>query len=157
MINDEEGVLRPKLERAQETLQLALDQACSADLDDANTGELIRLEEVLAIANEAAKEAVSMRRRLGRGHEGTAQGHREIEDDKGVRWTVFAVYPSISREGRAPLRESYANGWLAFDSGLETRRLAPMPDDWARLSDRALVELCGRAEVAPRRRPKDTP
>lgn len=157
MMNEEQDSLRPKLERAQETLQLALDQACSADLDEANTGELIRLEEVLAIANEAAKEAVSVRRRLGRGNEGTAQGHREVEDDKGVRWTVFAVYPSVSREGRAPLREPYSKGWLAFDSGLETRRLAPVPDDWARMSDKALVELCGRAEVAPRRKPRDTP
>lgn len=155
MMNEEQDGLRPKLERAQETLQMALDQACSADLDEADTGELIRLEEVLAIANEAAKEAVSVRRRLGRG--GTAEGHREIEDDKGVRWIVFAVYPSTTREGRAPLREPYTKGWLAFDSGLETRRLAPVPDDWARLSDKALIELCGRAEVAPRRKSRDTP
>ena len=43
--------LRPKLERAQDTLRTALDSACNADLNDADTGELIRLEEVLAIAN----------------------------------------------------------------------------------------------------------
>jgi hypothetical protein len=145
--------LRPKLERAQETLQMALDQACSADLGDADTGELIRLEEVLAIANQAAKEAVSVRRRLGR-RPGTAEGHREIEDDKGVRWMVFAVYPSTTTSERAPLREPYTRGWLAFDSGMETRRLAPVPENWVNLPDADLRAMCGRAEIAPRRKPR---
>src|ERR1051325_4721773 len=134
MATEEHEALRPKLERAQETLQLALDQACNADLGDADTGELIRLEEVLAIANEAAKEAVSVRRRLGRGRPGTAEGHREIEDERGIRWTVFAVFPSTLTSERAPLREPYTRGWLAFDSGMETRRLAPVPENWATLS-----------------------
>ncbi|HEY5061864.1 MAG TPA: hypothetical protein VII52_10040 [Gemmatimonadaceae bacterium] len=62
---------------------------------------MIRIEEVLAIANEAAKKVVS--------------------------------------------------GWLAFDSGMETRRVAPIPDDWETASDEALIELCERADVAPRR------
>ncbi|HEX4685099.1 MAG TPA: hypothetical protein VH277_20445 [Gemmatimonadaceae bacterium] len=157
MATEEQDALRPKLARAQETLQMALDQACSADLGDADTGELIRLEEVLAIANEAAKEAVSVRRRLGRARPGSAEGHREIEDEKGVRWTVFAVYPSTT-SGRAPLREPYTQGWLAFDSGLETRRLAPVPGDWLNLGEADLAAMCARAEISPRRKPRsETP
>ena len=85
----------------EKTLRSALDSACAADIDDADTAELIRIEEVLAIANEAAKKVVS--------------------------------------------------GWLAFDSGMETRRVAPIPDDWETASDEALIELCERADVAPRR------
>lgn len=171
MSDDVSESLRPKLERARETLQLALEQACRADLHDADTGELIRLEEVLAIANEAAKEAVSVRRRLKRPRIAeptrTAAGrstHREVDDAQGVRWLIFAVYPSPAMAQRASLREPFQRGWLAFDCGMETRRLAPVPDDWASLPDADLVALIARAEVAPRRTkprreppPDDTP
>jgi hypothetical protein len=150
--------LRPKLERAHETLQLALDQACNADLDEADTGELIRLEEVLAIANEAAKEAVSVRRRLKRPRtaehplpSGGTATHREVEDAQGVRWLIFAVYPSPDTAQRASLREPYRSGWLAFDCGLETRRVAPVPENWTSLPDADLIALIATAEVAPRR------
>jgi hypothetical protein len=158
-MREEMESLRPKLERAQETLQLALDQACSADLNDADTGELIRLEEVLAIANEAAKEAVSVRRKLGNeravvSDPNAAGAHREVEDEKGVRWLVFAVYPSTATTERAPLREPYMKGWLAFDCGLETRRLAPVPSDWTQMTDVALTALIAQAELAPRRKPR---
>src|SRR3954468_16900588 len=46
-------------EHARTNLKHALDEACRADISRADTGELIRVEEVLAIANEAAKEAIS--------------------------------------------------------------------------------------------------
>src|ERR1043166_3907067 len=170
MATEEHEALRPKLERAQATLQDALAQACNADLEDADTGELIRLEEVLAIANEAAKEAVSVRRRLGKIDDDTPRDvgapdpsalatHREFDDDRGVRWIVFAVHPSSATMERAGLRAPFQKGWLAFDCGMETRRLAPIPDSWQQASDAELAILCGRAEVAPRRaRPKgDTP
>src|SRR6185503_10658345 len=113
MAPDDPQGLRPKLARAQETLQSALEDACNADLGDADTGELIRIEEVLAIANEAAKEAVSVRRRLGRAREledessSSSHAPREIQDGVGVRWVVFAVYPSTAATARAPLREPY--------------------------------------------------
>src|ERR1043166_1950646 len=168
MATEEHEALRPKLERAQETLQLALDQACNADLEDADTGELIRLEEVLAIANEAAKEAVSVRRRLGKIDDDTPRDGgapdpvappRGFDDGRGVRWIGFAVHPSSATMERAGLRAPFQKGWLAFDCGMETRRLAPIPDSWQQASDAELAILCGRAEVAPRRaRPKgDTP
>src|SRR5262245_33185357 len=129
---DSEG-LRPKLERAQDTLRTALDHACNADLDDADTGELIGLEEVLAIANEAAKEALSVRRRMSQRRDRSSPvhdepTHREFEDAKGVRWIAFAVHPSAVPGGGAGFRAQYQHGWLAFDCGIETRRLAPIPD-----------------------------
>jgi hypothetical protein len=164
--------LRPKLEQAQRTLATALDEACDANVEAADTGELIRIEEVLAIANEAAKEAISVRRRMGHdvppdhandnpaeptspGASGTGaptpEGAREIEDARGVRWTAFAVYPSRGTGGRAPLPDAFQRGWLAFDSGMETRRLTPIPDGWRDLSEDELRELCEKAEIAPRR------
>lgn len=161
MTTPESDNLRPKLERAQETLQSALAQACSADLQDADTGELIRLEEVLAIANEAAKEAVSVRRKLGqttrrerardKDDPNAAPTHREFDDTRGVRWIAFAVHPSPETRERAGLRARFQDGWLAFDCGMETRRLAPIPDAWHELPDDHLRAMCDKAEVAPRR------
>jgi len=92
--------LEPSLERAKTELRTALDEACSADIEGADTGELIRVEEVLAIANEAAKAAVSVRRRLsrdrsagGRTSSPISSTSRELLDGDGVRWSVFEVHP----------------------------------------------------------------
>jgi hypothetical protein len=146
--------LTESLERAKTTLKASLAQACSSDLERADTGELIRIEEVLAIANEAAKEVVSVRRRL-RSTRRTSGPHerpasREIVDDAGAHWTVFAVHPSV-RPDRPSVRERFREGWLSFDSNGETRRLVPIPEHWDQLSDAALAALCGQAELAPRR------
>ena len=80
--------------------------------------------------------------------------HREFDDPRGVRWIVFAVYPSSARVARAGLRRNIQEGWLAFDSGVETRRLAPIPADWLDMSDDGLMDACQRAEVAPKRQPR---
>jgi hypothetical protein len=154
MASNEAEPLRPKLEAAQRTLEDALSRACSADVREADTGELIRIEEVLAIANQAAKEAISVRRRLGRDQPRKPKGsdtHREFEDATGTRWTAFAVNPSTITTGRAQLREPYQQGWLAFDCGSETRRLAPTPEGWMDLSEEELCRLCDKATIAPRR------
>ena len=57
--------LQPMLRQAHETLEDALDEACEAKpVSQETTGEMIRLEETLSVAAEAAKRAVSIRRRL---------------------------------------------------------------------------------------------
>lgn len=67
--------LRPQLERIEDTIEQSLDRVCSSpSVKDINTGELIKIEETLAIAAEAAKEAVSLRRRMRRDRE--ASGDR---------------------------------------------------------------------------------
>lgn len=57
--------LRPQLKKVEQQLDRTLAEVCetetAARLD---TGELIRVEENLALAAEAAKEAVSLRRRM---------------------------------------------------------------------------------------------
>ena len=62
----EEGrSLRPQLHQLEEKITDAIDEVCDAPaVSELNTGELIRIEESLAIAADAAKEAVSLRRRL---------------------------------------------------------------------------------------------
>ncbi len=151
--------LEPTLARATATLRTALTEACGTDLTRANTGELIRVEEVLAIAGEAAKEVISVRRRL-RGErrrisapapDAESTSSRSFTDGEGRTWLVFAVYPS-TRVGKAAVRAAFAHGWLTFECGDETRRLAPIPEDWQSVDEIALSELCGRAESAPHRR-----
>jgi hypothetical protein len=157
MSSDESPSLPPSLERVKTRLKTALGEVCSTDVDEADTGELIRVEEALAIANEAAKEAVSVKRRLRtrqptRGVKTSEPPtSREVTDAHGVRWSVFAVHPSAP-SGRAPLRAPFQDGWLAFDSGKETRRLAPIPEGWQEMSDHDLLILCETAQVAKRRR-----
>jgi hypothetical protein len=149
-------LLRPQLVQAQEKLEAALGQACDADVKEADTGELIRLEESLAIASAAAKQAISVRRKLREVQreqgERMRESHRHFNDSHGVRWDTFAVYPSGVTVGRAALPEPYLHGWLSFDSGDETRRLAPIPDGWKGLSDDDLRRLCEKAELAPKKK-----
>jgi hypothetical protein len=56
----------PELEQAQATLEGALKEACGVDVKKANTGELIHVDELLAIAGESAKRVITVRRRMRR-------------------------------------------------------------------------------------------
>jgi hypothetical protein len=57
--------LRPLLEKAEKQLDRTLEEVCEAPAAaHLDTGELIRVEESLALATEAAKEAVSLRRKM---------------------------------------------------------------------------------------------
>jgi len=153
------GHLSPELARAQQTLEAALSEACASDVKKANTGELIRINESLALASAAAREAIAVRQRIRREREQQQQQeqkgretHRRFDDANGVRWDAFAVYPSEVTAARASLPDPYRHGWLSFDSGTETRRLAPIPDGWKELSEDGLRLLCAKAEIAPRRK-----
>jgi len=151
--------LHPQLDEVHKALEEALNQASRVRVRDADTGELIRIEEVLAIANEAAKEAITARRQVRRepgfrhdrerlpGDEsdnGSVETHRIIEDARGVRWDVFAVYPNRHESRPENLPTGLEDGWLSFDSGMERRR-APVPSRWLRLSDDDLLRLCREA------------
>ena len=67
--------LRPQLARLEDKIEKSLGEVCAApNLQDVDTGELIKIEETLAIAAEAAKEAVSLRRRLRKDREASSDG-----------------------------------------------------------------------------------
>src|SRR5690349_7070790 len=107
--------LRPQLREAQETLGETLKEACAMDPSKANTGELIHIEELLAIANESAKKAISVRRRLKKDgaaraepEAGSSSETRVIKDAFNVKWTVMAVRPSTSKSS---LSGAYQSGW----------------------------------------------
>jgi hypothetical protein len=82
---------------------------------------------------------------------------REFTDSRGVEWRVWDVTPAhmhpITRgeDYMADLQD----GWLAFEAGREKRRLeAPYPADWMTAPLPVLEELCRRASVVIRRRPR---
>lgn len=161
MVAKNPGQLRPELAQAQQKLETALSEACVADVKKADTAQLIRIDERLATASAAAKEAISIRQRLRREREQEARGgrgaqvreiHRPFDDDNGVRWDAFAVHPSGATAGRGALPDPYQKGWLSFTSAMETRRLAPIPEGWTELSDDGLRMLFAMAEIAPRRK-----
>jgi hypothetical protein len=93
--------------------------------------------------------------------------HRKIRDADGKSWDVWEVYPSaverrMSGEYPAARREdgsteerreikvlvptALQQGWLAFQSGDDRRRLAPIPNRWIDLDDTALFALLSRAD-----------
>jgi hypothetical protein len=101
---------------------------------------------------------------------------RRFTDSARVSWDVWDVYPTNaerrlgpsdrrrvargpdrrqrpSAEPRVPVRPPLSQGWLAFESKHEKRRLAPIPEGWESADDAALERLCAEAKPVgkPRR------
>ena len=71
MADDSAHPLQPKLEQLEVRLESTLEEVCEdISISEAETSELIRIEEALAYASEVAKQAISLRRRIDR-DEGT--------------------------------------------------------------------------------------
>jgi hypothetical protein len=65
MAGDPSHPLQPKLEQLEIRLESTLEEVCEdTSVAEAETEELIRIEETLAYASEVAKQAVSLRRRI---------------------------------------------------------------------------------------------
>ena len=89
--------------------------------------------------------------------------HRTFTDRFGRLWDVWDVQPTMTdrraaRQGepfpaerrkhpemRPGLPVELRRGWLAFESKVERRRLAPIPAGWDQLPDTGLGELLDRA------------
>ena len=91
---------------------------------------------------------------------------REFNDSVGRAWTVWSTYPAEAASadssalgrfmeglpkdvGAQPLgvRSTYAAGWLTFKTGSETRRLAPIPEDWESTSEDGLRRYLGKSDT----------
>lgn len=150
--------LAAELRDAESTLKSTLQEACASDVTRADTGELIRVEEMLAIASDAAKRAISIRRRRGQSTPGAGDAGDEMEEvvadhrhfvaEDGTEWMVRAVLPSEDDPRQARLLGSFQHGWLAFECERGKRRLSPIPDEWEQLDDAGLRALWTRAEPA---------
>ena len=157
--------MHPEWTEAQQTLANALEEACRADLDNLDTGELIRIDEALEVASKATKDALSTRQRLrNEGEKSPLQkpaalgtihkplAHRVFQDAGGRRWHAFAVQNASESPGRRALPDAFRDGWLVFESGDELRRFAPVPNKWEDFSVDELRELCQKAFASSRRR-----
>jgi hypothetical protein len=96
--------------------------------------------------------------------------HRVFSDSSGRRWDVWSVVPNLSTDPTSgadgathgdpgpnePLAFTdprWVNGWLAFQTPGEKRRLSPIPEAWMELGDADLEQLCIDAvRVQPSRR-----
>jgi hypothetical protein len=97
--------------------------------------------------------------------------HREFQDQGGRSWQAWDVHPAtaaawlnaahqavaVDRGEGTPhhfpifaVSEDLRAGWLAFQSGGECRRLAPIPANWAVLSDESLITLLNAAHRTSR-------
>ena len=157
--------LDPELTAAESELIDKLEEACELEPSAPgaeDTGELMRLEDALRAATQAAERAVELRRlRRTRESADFTCGVREFEDRRGRQWRLWAVAPS-NREGRdkplEQLRPEYQEGWLTFETidESERRRLPTYPADWATLDVGGLEDLLARATPVPRRK-RSTP
>jgi hypothetical protein len=82
---------------------------------------------------------------------------RDIVDEKGTSWKVWAVQASSIHPKTAAedFLGEYSEGWLCFECSKGRRRLARFPQDWDRLPDKELLRLLTTAEVVQPR--KHTP
>lgn len=69
---------------------------------------------------------------------------REVVDDHGRTWTVFAVIPD-SYDDRIGIAEGYSRGWLCYQSTGEKWRLLGIPNGWDQFDDVTIVELMSEA------------
>lgn len=96
--------------------------------------------------------------------------HRRFPDEQGRQWDVWEVRPgSVERratprqlasppaglgerrqrpEFRLRLPDHLCDGWLAFETDQERRRLVPIPSEWPQLTQAEMQELLERAEHA---------
>jgi hypothetical protein len=78
---------------------------------------------------------------------------RQFTDEAGTRWDLFEVSSETLSAGRPDfLPAAFKQGWLVFDSGLERRRLAPIPAEWSTFSATALRALLASSEPVGARR-----
>jgi hypothetical protein len=158
-------LLDAKLEQLKESLKTSLAEVCREDIARLDTGQLVRIEEVLVVAHEAAKEAVSIRRKRRRRARGAAKetdptlrsgvgAHRAFVDANAMAWDVFAVLPPAQGKALARLPGPFQQGWLCFDAPGEKRRLSPIPEGWETATDDELRRLRDQAIIGP---PRTTP
>jgi len=94
--------------------------------------------------------------------------YRRFSDMNGGSWEAWEVHPTAverrvnaerrahrrndpdrrkSREFRLVIPRELSGGWLAVQGTTTKVRLAPIPDNWMRLTDRELVELVARSAM----------
>jgi hypothetical protein len=158
MEREESRPVDAQLERVTASLKASLEEVCATDVQRLDTSQSLRIEQVLAIASDAAKEVVALRRRARQRRRTSppsdmppAAEHRRFVDERGVSWDAFAVLPTSEPRGLARLPEQYQHGWLCFESATEKRRLGPIPAEWQTVNDEVLRRFRDAAQPVQHR------
>ncbi len=69
---------------------------------------------------------------------------REVIDDVGITWTIYAIVPD-AYDDRIGYATGYDKGWLCFQSPEEKRRHPGIPRRWKLLDDMQLLDLMAEA------------
>jgi len=69
--------------------------------------------------------------------------HHRFKDEDERAWVAYDVYLSDTGAIHPQLR----GGWIAFESGDEKRRLAPIPAEFAKATESMLRRWCHEAET----------
>jgi hypothetical protein len=69
---------------------------------------------------------------------------RDVVDDAGRAWMVYAIVPD-AYDDRIGFAAGYSRGWLCFQCGLEKWRFLGIPDGWEQLGEVDLLELMTEA------------
>ena len=94
-------------------------------------------------------------------HSNSSMAHRQFKDNNDREWEVWDVRPASvadmlrTERSKQPgsqhrdfvLPSELRDGWLAFQSKGETRRLVPIPNNWEGLSDAELEQLVVAAQT----------
>lgn len=73
---------------------------------------------------------------------------RELVDDHGIAWTVYAILPD-AYDDRIGFAAGYSRGWLCFQSAAEKWRYLGIPRTWEALGDMELLDLMTEAIRVP--------
>ena len=76
---------------------------------------------------------------------------REVMDDDGHVWTIYAIVPD-AYDDRIGFAAGYSRGWLCFQSATEKWRYLGIPDGWEALGEMELLELMSEAIRVPENR-----
>src|SRR5688500_8672616 len=135
--------LRPMLRTAESQLVERIEEVCSHEVKGESTAELMRLEETLTDAARAAKQAVSLRRRLRTGHGATepSQSDSDVDDE-----SVGEDRPRAERRAQADDRASSSDDESAVrefldERGMTWRVWAVTPEQMQ--SDRLIADQMG--------------
>ena len=71
---------------------------------------------------------------------------RSFTDSQGRAWRVWNVVPQYAAaRDEEMMTPGLHGGWLCFDSGMEKRRLSPIPADWENAENDVLERYCREA------------
>ena len=129
--------LRPALKQAQTELKERLEEACDEHVANESTGELIKLEEILTDAAQAAKQAISIRRRLGVEHIQNASprdGVESVDASAAPDDSAGGVPPSntdVKPEGIREFSDSGGSLWHVWEVPAEQLASRARPGAYA--------------------------